>query len=287
MKHRNLSEKNMGRWVTEAANGYGQTIEITRELCRKETKYQKIEVYETVKLGKLLMLDGIIQLTGFDEFAYQEMMAHLPYYAHGNPERILVIGGGDGGVLRELARHEEPEVLDICEIDEEVIRTAKEFLPEMACGFDDPRVTVHIADGSEFIRRKPGYYDLVIVDSTDPGGPGAPLFGAEFYRDLKKALCPGGVVGTQAESPWLLPEVVKNLIGAARSNFRFADYAAISVPTYPTGMIGCCAASDDKNVSVPAAIPDEKMASQLRYYNEEVHKAAFAKPKFVAEMLGF
>lgn len=274
-------------WVTEAANGYGQTIEVTAKLCERQSKFQKIEVYETVKLGKLLLLDGIIQLTYADEFAYQEMMANLPYYAHGNPERILVIGGGDGGVLRELARHKEPEVLDLCDIDAEVIRTAKEFLPEMACGFDDPRVTVHIADGSEFIRERVGYYDVVIVDSTDPGGPGAPLFGADFYADLKKALRPGGVVGTQAESPWLLPEVVKNLVSAARSNFKNVDYAAISVPTYPTGMIGCCVASDDKCVSIPAVPVPPEVAATLRYYNEKVHEAAFAKPQFVREMLGF
>ncbi|MBR7121244.1 MAG: polyamine aminopropyltransferase [Lentisphaeria bacterium] len=274
------------QWVTEAANGYGQTIEVTRQLCCRQSKFQKIEVYETRKLGKLLLLDGIIQLTSYDEFAYQEMMAHLPYYAHGNPERILVIGGGDGGVLRELARHREPAVLDLCDIDSEVIRAAKEFLPEMSCGFDDPRVTVHIADGSEFIRRKPGYYDLVIVDSTDPGGPGAPLFGEEFYADLKRALRPGGVVGTQAESPWLLPDVVRKLVDAARSNFKFVDYAAISVPTYPTGMIGCCVASDDKILTVPAALPDPELAGKLRYYNEKVHEAAFAKPQFVSGLLG-
>ena len=151
------------QWVTEAANGYGQTIEVTRQLCSRRSKFQKIEVYETRKLGKLLMLDGIIQLTSYDEFAYQEMMAQLPYYAHGNPERVLVIGGGDGGVLRELSRHPEIKVLDICEIDEEVIRAAKEFLPEMACGFDDPRVNINIADGSCFVRENVGAYDMIIV----------------------------------------------------------------------------------------------------------------------------
>ena len=277
----------MSEWVTEVGNGYGQTIEVVRQLCCRQSKFQKIEIFETARLGKLMLLDGIIQSTSADEFAYQEMMAHLPYYVHGDPERILVIGGGDGGVLRELSRHKEPKVLDICEIDEEVIRASREFLPEMACGYDDPRVTVHIADGSEFIRQRREYYDLVIVDSTDPGGPGAPLFGAEFYRDLKSALRPGGVVGTQAESPWLLPDVVKGLINAARSNFKFVEYAAISVPTYPTGMIGCCVASDSRQPALPAAEPDEKLLETLRYYNKDVHKSSFSKPQFVAQMLGF
>jgi spermidine synthase len=275
-----------GNWITEVGNGYGQTIEVTAQLCSRQSEFQKIEIYETRKLGKLLLLDGIIQLTSADEFAYQEMMAHLPYYVHGNPERVLVIGGGDGGVLRELAKHLEIVELDICEIDAEVIRAAKEFLPEMACGFADSRVRVNIADGSAFIKEKPAYYDLVIVDSTDPGGPGAPLFTAEFYASLKKALRPGGVVATQAESPWLLPDVVKQLVGAARANFCNVDYAAISVPTYPTGMIGCCVASDDKIPAVPAAEPAGDVAEKLRYYNNEVHRAAFAKPQFVKQLLG-
>ena len=274
-----------GTWITEAANGYGQTIEVTELLCSRQSGFQKIEVYETKKLGRLLLLDGIIQLTSSDEFAYQEMMAHLPYYAHGHPERVLVIGGGDGGVLRELIKHPGIAELELCEIDFEVIRAAQEFLPELACGFDDPRVRVHIEDGSEFIKTRPEYYDLVIVDSTDPGGPGAPLFTADFYRDLKSSLRPGGVAATQAESPWLLPDVVRQLVRAAHANFAYADYAAISVPTYPTGLIGCCVASDTRDPSEPAGTPDAELAAKLRYYNPAVHRAAFAKPGFVADLL--
>ncbi len=274
-----------GQWITEAANGYGQTIKVTEKLFSTQSKFQKIEIFETEKLGRLLLLDGIIQLTDSDEFAYQEMMAHLPYYAHGAPEHILVIGGGDGGVLRELARHKTPTVLDICEIDGEVIRAAREFLPALACGFDDPRVNIHIADGSEFIRTREGFYDLVIVDSTDPGGPGAPLFCAEFYRSLKNSLRPGGVVATQAESPWLLPDVVKSLLNAAKENFRFAAYGAISVPTYPTGMIGVCVGSDSRDITTPAAGVSPEIAGQLRYYNSDIHKASFAMPNFVKSLL--
>ena len=155
-----------GQWVTEVGDGYGQTIEVVRQLCCRQSKFQKIEVYETRKLGNLLLLDGIIQLTSFDEFAYQEMMANLPVFTHGNPERVLVIGGGDGGVLRELSYHRDIKVLDLCDIDEEVIRASKEFLPEMSCGFDDPRVTVHIADGSEFIRTKENYYDVILENKV-------------------------------------------------------------------------------------------------------------------------
>ena len=272
-------------WVTEAMNGFGMTVQVEAELCRRQSKFQKIELYQTAKLGRLLLLDGIIQLTDFDEFAYHEMMANLPLFAHENPRRVLVIGGGDGGVLRELGRHPELEVMDICEIDEEVIRVAREFLPEISCGFDDPRVKIHIADGSEFVRNHPEEYDVIVVDSTDPGGPGAPLFGEEFYRNMKRALRPGGVIATQAESPYLLPDIVARLHGVCRRIFRSAGYASILVPTYPTGTIGACVASDRESVSEPARPVPPEMAEKLRYYTEDVHRAAFANPAFVKKLL--
>ena len=275
-----------GRWITEAANGYGQTIEVKECLCSRQSKFQKIEIFETVKLGRLLLLDGIIQLTDSDEFVYHEMLANLPFYAHaGTPRTALVIGGGDGGVLRELGRHPELEKLDICEIDGDVIAAAKEFLPQTSCGFDDPRVTVHIADGSEFIRGHRGEYDLVIVDSTDPGGPGEPLFGAEFYANLKLALRPGGVIASQSESPFLLPEVVRRLNVAAKRNFGFVAYAGFAVPTYPTGMIGACVASDGRDVTTPDRPVSPELAATLRYYSGEVHAASFTLPAFVKRLL--
>lgn len=272
-------------WVTEAMNGFGMTVQVKREICKRQSKFQKIELYETGKLGKLLLLDGIIQLTNFDEFAYHEMLANLPFYAHQDPHRALVIGGGDGGVLRELGKHPELETIDLCEIDEEVIRVAREFLPEIARGFDDPRVTVHIADGSEFIREKNAFYDLIIVDSTDPGGPGTPLFGEEFYRNMKRALRPGGVIATQAESPYLLPEIVARLHRAARANFHSVGYASILVPTYPTGTIGACVAGDIDDVTRPTRQVSPELAAKLRYYNSEIHSAAFQNPNFVRELL--
>ena len=268
-------------WVTEAMNGFGMTVQVEAELCRRQSKFQKIELYQTAKLGRLLLLDGIIQLTDFDEFAYHEMMANLPLFAHENPRRVLVIGGGDGGVLRELGRHPELEAMDICEIDEEVIRVAREFLPEISCGFDDPRVKIHIADGSEFVRNHPEEYDVIVVDSTDPGGPGAPLFGEEFYRNMKRALRPGGVIATQAESPYLLPEIVARLHAVSRRIFTSVGYGAIMVPTYPTGMIGACVASDRGDVRIPKREVPPELAAQLRYYTSDVHRAAFANPAFV------
>ena len=276
----------MGKWVTEVGGGYGQTIEVRECLLTRQSKFQKIEIYETVKLGRLLLLDGIIQLTDSDEFVYHEMLANLPFYAHaGVPRRALVIGGGDGGVLRELGRHMELETLDICEIDGDVVAAAREFLPGTACGYDDPRVNIHIADGSKFIRGREAEYDLIIVDSTDPGGPGAPLFGAEFYANLKRALRPGGVIATQSESPFLLPDVVRQLNRAARSVFKYVGYAAFAVPTYPTGLIGACVASDGREVETPERELPAELEKTLRYYNAAVHAASFVRPGFVRRLL--
>lgn len=275
-----------GNWFSEAAGGFGNTIETTQCLFDKQSRFQHIAIYETRKLGRMLTLDGIVQLTEFDEFAYHEMLAHIPFYACKSriPERALVIGGGDGGVLRELAYHPEIRVMDICEIDAEVIAAAREFLPVTSCGFDDPRVNIHIADGSVFVADKTGYYDIIIVDSTDPGGPGEPLFGAEFYRKLKAALRPGGVIASQAESTYLYPDVVKHLNRLTGELFTYSGYASIMIPTYPTGSIGLCVASDGGEVSTPCGKPDAQLQARLRYYNPEIHSASFVLPDFVKKM---
>ena len=267
-------------WVKEAQDGFGMTVEVEEVLYSHRSAYQQIDLYQTAKLGKLLLLDGIIQLTEFDEFAYQEMMAHLPLMAHPAPERVLVIGGGDGGVLREVGRHPECRQIELCEIDAEVIEVAKKFIPSMSCGYDDPRVTVHIADGSRFVAEHPATYDVIIVDSTDPGGPGEPLFGAEFYANLKRALRPGGVIAAQSESPYLLSDIVSRLCGLMRGTFRHAAYAMVYVPTYPTGTIGVGVASDAREVRAPVRELSAELRKQLRYYTPELHRAAFELPRF-------
>ena len=276
---------NSGKWISEVANGYGTTLEITEHLFSKKSEFQQIDIYQTRKLGKLLMLDGIIQLTSFDEFAYHEMMAHLPFYTHPCPEKVLVIGGGDGGVLRELAKHPELKELHICEIDADVIAACRKFLPETACGFDDPRVQIHIGDGSKFVQEHKNEFDIIIVDSTDPGGPGEPLFGEAFYLDLKAALRPGGVIASQSESPYLLPDIVLRLNTLTHKMFKFADYAVMQVPTYPTGQIGMCIASDARDVRIQAAEVPAELQRELRYYSPQARCGSFGHPYFVTQLL--
>ncbi len=272
-------------YITEAAHGFGCTIEVTEKLFDAVSPYQHIEIYNTRKCGKMMLLDGIIQLTEYDEFAYQEMMAHLPLFAHPCPERVLVIGGGDGGVLREIAKHDCVKSVDICEIDEMVIQACKTHIPSMSCGYDDPRVKVHVMDGNIFIRDKEHYYDVIIVDSTDPVGPGEVLFGEEFYLRMRSALRKDGIIASQSESLFLFPEIVKRLVATTHKLFKRNGYAGIYVPTYPTGTIGVCVASLGGDVRIPRRIPDIAMAAKLRYYTPELHSASFVLPRFGEELL--
>ena len=265
--------------------GIALSLEIETVLYSKKSKYQQIDVYQTKNHGKMLVLDGIIQLTESDEFAYQEMLTHVPLFAHPSPESVLVVGGGDGGVLREVGRHKQVTHIDFCEIDEQVIHVCKKFLPQMACGFDDPRVTVHIADGTTFVNNHKAQYDVIIVDSSDPIGPGEALFEKPFYNGLKTALKPGGVVATQGESFFMHPEYVVDLVKIVKDLFPIQGYSYFLVPTYPGGNIGTCLGSLGPDVSRPNREIEESLQSQLKYYSKDIHKASFVLPPFAQKLL--
>jgi len=265
--------------------GVALSLEIMGTLYSEKSKFQQIELYQTRHHGKMLVLDGIIQLTEFDEFTYQEMMAHLPLFSHPDPKNILVIGGGDGGVLREIGRHTQVETIDFCEIDEDVIAVSKEFLPSLACGYDDPRVKVHIGDGHAFVKNKINAYDVIIVDSSDPIGPGEALFKKSFYEGLKNALKPGGIIATQGESIFMHQDWVVTLAGITRELFLVQAYANICVPTYPGGNIGICMGSLGPELIRPARQISQILQDQLKYYTPQIHKAAFVLPHFVEKLL--
>ncbi|OGV38986.1 MAG: spermidine synthase [Lentisphaerae bacterium GWF2_45_14] len=270
-------------WFSETSPlwpGWALSLEIEETLYSRKSKYQEIDVYRTKSCGTMLVLDGVIQATEFDESGYQEMLTHIPIFAHSNPERVLVIGGGDGGILREAAKHSSVKEIDICEIDEDVINVSKKFLPSMACGFSDPRVSVHIMDGSEFIKNRQQYYDVIIVDSSDPVGPAETLFKHSFYEGMKTALRPGGMIATQAESIFFHKDIVKSLINIAKTLFPVYGYAVTLVPTYPGGNIGICIGSLGNDVKTPSRQPDKTMKEKLKYYSPEIHRAAFVLPAF-------
>ncbi|THU72735.1 hypothetical protein C4D60_Mb04t15320 [Musa balbisiana] len=243
--------------------------------------------------GKVLVLDGIVQLTERDECAYQEMIAHLPLCSIPSPKTVLVIGGGDGGVLREIARHSSVEHIDICEIDKMVIDVCKQFFPDLSVGFDDPRVQLHVADGIKFLRDAPeAMYDVIIVDSSDPIGPARELVEKPFFEMIARALKRGGVLCNQAESMWLHTHLIQDMLSICREIFKSVHYAWASVPTYPSGVIGflLCSTNGPPVHFLNPINPIDKQEAlkckrELRFYNSEMHKAAFVLPSFAKKEL--
>ena len=274
-----------GNWVTEGDCGLAVSIETGEHLFSKRSAFQQIDIYDTPFCGRLLTLDGVVQLTEFDEYVYQEMLSHIPLFSHPDPRRVLVIGGGDGGVLREAARHQCVEHIDICEIDEEVINATRRFIPSTGCGFDDPRVTINIVDGSIFVKSRRDFYDVIIVDSTDHAGPVEPLFNKEFYHGMKSALHEGGIIASQSESVFLHPKIVSRLLGITKSLFPVYGYAIMIVPTYPGGNIGACIGSAGSDIRNPVRTPDAAMQAALKYYTPDIHRAAFKLPKFAENLI--
>jgi len=273
-------------WFSELGSmwpGQAMSLEIEEVLFEGKSEYQDIKVFKSKTFGTVLVLDGVIQVTERDEFAYQEMLAHLPLFSHPNPERVLVIGGGDGGVLREVAKHKSVKQITICELDKLVIDVSKKYLPSLAKGFDDPRVTVFLGDGCAYLQERKGEFDVIIVDSSDPVGPAETLFQQPFYQYLHDGLREGGIVCTQAECMWLHLDLIQNLLRFSKQIFKNAEYAYTCIPTYPCGQIGFLLASKGDSCTKPKRTPDEN--TSLRYYNSGIHSAAFTLPEFARKHL--
>ncbi|WOK95213.1 spermidine synthase 1 [Canna indica] len=289
----------MPGWFSEISPmwpGEAHSLKVEKVLFQGKSDYQNVMVFQSSTYGKVLILDGVIQCTERDECAYQEMITHLPLCSIPNPKKVLVIGGGDGGVLREVSRYSSVEKIDICEIDKMVIDVAKEFFPKMAVGYEDPRVNVHVGDGVAFLKNVPeGTYDAVIVDSSDPIGPAQELFEKPFFESVAKALRPGGVVCTQAESIWLHMHIIEDIVSACRQVFKGSvNYAWTSVPTYPSGVIGfmvCSTRGPTVDFQHPVYRVEEdeqsnKSLGPLKFYNSEIHSAAFCLPSFAKRAIG-
>jgi spermidine synthase len=265
----------------DLGRGCALSIRIRDVLCHYHSRFQEIAVFETDQLGRMLVLDDVTMLTEFDEFAYHEMIAHVPMMTHPNPSRVLVIGGGDGGTIREVLKHPGVTEVHLCEIDEEVVVACRKFLPSLASGFDDPRVRCFYEDGAVFVRNHPESYDVIIVDSTDPVGPGQVLFQPPFYRDMKRALTKEGVAVTQCESIYFHPEIIGKVATFAREIYPVVGYYHTLVPTYPSGIIGFMSCSLRNDPAGVAGIEERvSRLKGLRYYTPAVHRAAFTLPRF-------
>jgi spermidine synthase len=261
--------------------GQAITLEVEEVLDHHRSEYQDVLVFKSSNHGTVLVLDGVIQCTERDEFAYQEMIAHIPLYAHDNPKKVLVIGGGDGGVLREIARHPNIEEIIICEIDKDVIAVSKKYLPTLACGYDDPRVKVNIMDGAKFLEENKGAFDIIITDSSDPVGPASVLFETPFYNAMYESLREGGIVCTQGECLWLHLNLIKPLVNSIKSKFTSVEYAYTTLPTYPSGQIGFIIATKGRGTcNKPVRPAEDELLELLRFYTPEIHAASFVLPAF-------
>ncbi|HBT47238.1 MAG TPA: spermidine synthase [Peptococcaceae bacterium] len=273
-----------GLWVTELQTpSLALSCRVVKTLHRERTAYQDLAVVETEAFGRMLLLDDVIQTTVMDEFVYHEMISHVPLNTHPHPREVLVIGGGDGGAIREVIKHTEVERAVLVEIDARVVANAKEYLPEISCGLEDARVEIRFEDGIEHVRWVRDQYDVIIVDSTDPVGPAAGLFSREFYQNVYHALKDDGLFVAQTESPFFNAAFIRRVQRDIAGIFPVTRLYLATVPTYPGGLWTFSLGSkkyDPLKVDLQA-IP----SLPTRYYSPEVHKAAFALPPFVQEIL--
>ena len=264
------------------------SIRVDKQVYSGKSDYQRIDIFDTPAFGRILVLDGYLMLTEKDEVIYHEMITHVPMAVHPTVKDVLVIGAGDGGVVRELCRYPEIERIDLVEIDEEVIETSKKFLPFTACQLENERVHIFIQDGLKFIRRKKDEYDLIIVDSTDPFGPGEGLFSREFYGNCFKALHEDGIMVNQHESPFYEQDALAMQRAHKRiiESFPFSRIYQAHIPTYPSGhwLFGFSTKKyhplRDLN---EARWNARKLAT--KYYTTTLHRGAFYLPAYVEEML--
>lgn len=264
------------------------SIRVDRQLYSGKSEFQRIDIFDSPEFGRFLTLDGYMMLTEKDEFIYHEMITHVPMAVHPCVKKVLVIGAGDGGVIRELTRYPEIEQIDLVEIDQLVVEVCKKYLPQTSCRFDDPRVHIYYEDGLKFIRRFENEYDLIIVDSTDPFGPGEGLFTREFYGSCYKALKEDGIMVNQHESPFYDEDAT----ACQRAHKRIVESFPISrvfqahIPTYPSGhwLFGFASKKYHPLKDLAEARWNLRGLG-CKYYTTTLHKGAFYLPAYVEELL--
>lgn len=281
------TQNNSEQWYTEIHEGkFGQTFKIKDVLFSGQSDFQKVDVYDLEFFGKTLVLDGLMMTNERDEFVYHEMIAHIPMLSHPNPKRILVIGGGDGGTVREVLRHPSVEEVVLCEIDGMVIDACREHIPVIAGQLSDPRVTINVADGAAYIAEQKDAFDVILIDSTDPIGPGEGLFNDKFYTDVKEALTENGVMVNQSESPFSQEDAFVKVQRLLRRVFPVVKPYFTAVPTYPSShwswsfcSKGVTPFTDDAETRMAAL---EKVN---RFTNRDVMRAVFALPNYMQALI--
>lgn len=273
----------MELWYTEKQTPhFGITAKISRTLHHEQTPFQRMDVIETNQFGRMLVLDGMVMTTDRDEFVYHEMLTHVGMNTHPSPKRVLVVGGGDGGAIREVLKHPAVEKAVLCEIDGRVIEVSQEYFPEIAGALGDSRVEIRVEDGIKHIEAHPAEYDVILVDSTEPVGPAVGLFQKPFYQGIYDALRPGGVMVAQTESPWFNRELIAQVYRDISDTFPVTRLYTASIPTYPSGLWSFTLGSKGPD---PLEVPPERLhVPDTRYYRPELHRALFQLPRFVEEL---
>ena len=276
----------MRKFVTEHQSPYlDLTTEVSDILYRGHSQFQDIIVADSKEFGRMLVLDGVFQTSIKDEFMYHESIVHIPLFLHPNPKKVLIIGGGDGGAAREAVRHPEVESVTMVDIDGQVIELSKKYFPEISQAIleKNPKLTVKVGDGIAFMREAENYYDVIIVDCSDPVGPGEGLFSYDFYKDTFKALKEDGLFVQQTESPFMHRKLVKDIFDCVSDIFPITRLYTTFIPLYPSGMH--CFTMGSKKYDPLTWEPNRKRIFPTRYYNEGIQKSAFVLPNFVKDLL--
>lgn len=273
----------MELWYTEKqTENLGYSCKISKTLHSEKTDFQKLDMIETIQWGTMLVLDGMVMTTDIDEFVYHEMISHVALNTHIAPKRVMVIGGGDGGAIREIVKHPLVERATLVEIDRRVVDLSREYLPHIACALDDPKVEVLYEDGIKHIKERKNYYDIILVDSTEPVGPAVGLFTEDFYQAVHDALKEDGIMVAQSESPFVNADLITSMFGRISGIFPITRLYTASIPTYPSGLWSFTMGSkkhDPLNFD-----ENNEISYETKYYTPKLHKAVFQLPKFVEDL---
>ncbi|AFX99345.1 spermidine synthase [Candidatus Endolissoclinum faulkneri L2] len=281
----------MTNWFIETLHPWwNQGLRTEKFLYRGETEHQELVIFENAKFGRVLALDGVIQTTEGDEFIYHEMLTHVPLTAHGNAKHVLIIGGGDGGMAREVLKHPEVQHVTMVEIDRTVVDMSRVYLPSLNDGaFTDQRLEIIITNGANYIAETRHQFDVIIIDSTDPVGPGAVLFSEEFYSTCSRCLTDNGILVTQNGVPYLQSSLITDSWNRLRKSFIDVYFFVAPIPTYQGGFMAFGWACNHKNVrNAELCIIEDRFASspfKTQYYTPSIHLGSFALPKFILNLL--
>ncbi|KIL49700.1 polyamine aminopropyltransferase [Jeotgalibacillus soli] len=272
-----------GFWFTEKqTENFGITMKINKTLHTEKTEFQQLDMAETAEWGNMLFLDGMVMTSQRDEFVYHEMVAHIPLFTHPKPENVLVVGGGDGGVIREVLKHPSVKKATLVEIDGKVIEYSKKYLPEIAGDLEDARVEVKVGDGFLHIAESENEYDAIMVDSTEPVGPAVNLFTKGFYAGISKALKEDGIFVAQSDNPWFKADLIRQVMSDVKEIFPITRLYTANIPTYPSGLWAFTLGSKKYD---PLEVREERFHEiDTKYYTKELHNASFVLPKFVRDL---